>query len=316
MDITFLKEYIVFAKTLNYAKAAGESFISQPTLRSHIRALESEIGGDLVTKKNDRLTLTPAGRHFLKKARDVVAVADEMVEECQSLAEKSASLLISFLECAWIEDLFVKARDNYCASHPESILELLFSNKMHSNAESIASGAVDITVYPIVRLPGKEDETSAPDLPDFVKSIYIGPQNCLFWMSGRNPLFEKERLVASDLEGMTLVLGNTSNMNNAGPHYTEYFSERNVRIEVDNQPFSSYIDYFLSNTVDSFGIILEGHRFQNQDREGFRVFSLEDLDTVSDLYIIYDESRLNQQELDYVAELEKLAEEHRRALNV
>ena len=35
MDISFLHEYIVFSRSLNYAKAARELYLSEPTLRSH-----------------------------------------------------------------------------------------------------------------------------------------------------------------------------------------------------------------------------------------------------------------------------------------
>ena len=71
MDIAFLQEYASFSKWLNYAKTARELYISEPTLRSHIRSLEAEIGVELVTKRGDQIALTPAGRFFLTKARDL-----------------------------------------------------------------------------------------------------------------------------------------------------------------------------------------------------------------------------------------------------
>ena len=86
MNVSFMKEFITFVKTLNYTKAANELFLSQPTLRAHIRAIECELGGPLVAKRDGQLTLTPMGRLFLKKARVIVADFDEMLEECSALA--------------------------------------------------------------------------------------------------------------------------------------------------------------------------------------------------------------------------------------
>ncbi len=52
MNVSFMKEFITFVKTLNYTKAANELFLSQPTLRAHIRAIECELGGPLVAKRD------------------------------------------------------------------------------------------------------------------------------------------------------------------------------------------------------------------------------------------------------------------------
>lgn len=68
MNVSFMKEFITFVKTLNYTKAANELFLSQPTLRAHIRAIECELGGPLVAKRDGQLTLTPHGTPVLEES--------------------------------------------------------------------------------------------------------------------------------------------------------------------------------------------------------------------------------------------------------
>lgn len=39
VDTAYLREYIEFSRSLNFAQAAADLFVSPPTLRAHIHAL-------------------------------------------------------------------------------------------------------------------------------------------------------------------------------------------------------------------------------------------------------------------------------------
>lgn len=305
METEHLREYIVFCQTLNYARAAESLFLSQPTLRAHVRTLEEETGASLTIKRNNELVLSPAGKHFLKRAREIVKLADETVETCREIDEDSASLLIGFLEYPYLEDMFIKARDQLSASQ-QSGLELLFSPKMHANVEAITHHEADVTVYPLTREYAHKDHVNIPELPSSVSSIYLGEKEIRFWMTKSNALFEKESISASDLTGYTLLLGNTQNMLSAGPKFQDHFSSAGATIEVDNQPFSSYADYFLADAKNYFGIILEGHRFESQARKDFRIFTVRNLSMYSDLYLLYDETSLNHVAIELLRQIKNL----------
>lgn len=307
METEYLKEYIAFSKTLSYAKTAEELFISQPTLRAHLRALEGDVGAPLTMRRAGQTMLSPVGKCFLKRARDIVSLTEDSLAHCQSIARESASLLIGFLEYPWLEDLFIKARENLGRRHPEKKLDLLFSPKMHANVEAIVNEDVDVTVLPLTRSYEQRNEVNLPDLPAGISSLYLGARACHYWMTKSNALFAKEAVAARDLDGATLLLGNTQNMNDAGPKFRAFFESAGARIEVDNQPFPGYADYFLSDESHTFGIILEGHRFEQQAREDFRIFSVPEFTVFSDLYILFDASRFNECGTEYLHELELLA---------
>lgn len=312
VDISFLKEFIVFAKHLNYARAAKELFVSQQSLRNHVKSLESEIGGPIVMKKGDSLHLTLAGRQLLKRSRSLVGMSDSMVQECRDLVSKSVSLSIGFLNCQWLEDLFLRARERYLRHNPGNSLELLFSPLMNANFESVSEGLVDIAIYPLIRDPNCASFVNGLESPEGIESMYMGASECRFWTTEGSKLYSLGSIVTEDARGMTLILGNTSNMNDAAPKYERYFSEHGVAVEIDNQPFQSYADYYLANAEDIFGIILEGDGYTNSPRDGIKVFSFEDMRVVADLYVIYDQSDFNDCAKGFVRELRDTVENMHR----
>ena len=76
MTLTQLKYVIEVANAGSINKAAGNLFITQPSLSSAIAELESEIGIKLFSRNNRGIFLTPAGNEFVGYARQVVEQFD------------------------------------------------------------------------------------------------------------------------------------------------------------------------------------------------------------------------------------------------
>lgn len=87
MTLDLMREYIVFAKHLNFSHAALELNLTQSTLSKHIAALEKELGFPVVTRGRE-LQFTAQGKAFLESAQKVVHLYDA---ELSSLKESSAS---------------------------------------------------------------------------------------------------------------------------------------------------------------------------------------------------------------------------------
>ncbi|MCD8082070.1 MAG: LysR family transcriptional regulator [Clostridiales bacterium] len=81
MEIRQLKYFIAAAEQLNFTKAAKKCHIVQTAMPQQIANLENELDIRLFERSHRSLSLTPAGEHFLKHAKTIVAFAESSVGE-------------------------------------------------------------------------------------------------------------------------------------------------------------------------------------------------------------------------------------------
>jgi DNA-binding transcriptional LysR family regulator len=70
------------ASEKNFTRAAEILFVSQPTLSKQIKILESNLGIILLDRKNNKISLTEAGKIFLQYSERVLALCEE---SCRAL---------------------------------------------------------------------------------------------------------------------------------------------------------------------------------------------------------------------------------------
>lgn len=78
MTLKQIKSFLILARTLNYAHAAAELYISQSGLSLTIKALEENLGGKLFKRNTRKVELTEEGRSLIPYARRLMANWDEM----------------------------------------------------------------------------------------------------------------------------------------------------------------------------------------------------------------------------------------------
>lgn len=294
VDTAYLREYIEFSRSLNFAQAAADLFVSPPTLRAHLHALEEEVGAPLTVKRAGQLELSPAGRLFLKRARAIVKLVEESAEECRALAEASSSMVVGTLEYAPFEELLTRALLAFRRNYPGRCLEVLMASGAYANTEAVAGGKADLSIFAQVRRRDEEGEVLPAALPAGVGAFPFAREECRFWMNRSCPLFEEDRVRAADLEGFTMLLGSSANMERAGRAITEWFAGVGVTVEPDNQPCSNYLDLYLSAAGETFGIALGGAHSGLRASSDIRIFAVDDFTVLCDLYVIYNEERIGE----------------------
>ena len=72
MDINWLEDFVCFARTLNFTKAASERNVTQSAYSRRVKSLELWIGTELIDRKTFPATLTHAGEEFLPRAKSMI----------------------------------------------------------------------------------------------------------------------------------------------------------------------------------------------------------------------------------------------------
>lgn len=76
MNLNQLRYFLSVAETGNFTKAAANHYISQTAITQQIHALEEHIGAKLFDRNSRPVSLTSAGKVFLKEAREILAKMD------------------------------------------------------------------------------------------------------------------------------------------------------------------------------------------------------------------------------------------------
>ncbi|AEG92499.1 LysR family transcriptional regulator [Ramlibacter tataouinensis] len=86
MKIHLLRYFIVLAEELHFGRAAARLSITQPPLSSALKALEEELGVQLLERNSKQVALTAAGAAFLPEARGVLERVASAAETARSVA--------------------------------------------------------------------------------------------------------------------------------------------------------------------------------------------------------------------------------------
>jgi LysR family carnitine catabolism transcriptional activator len=80
MNVKQLRAFLAVAQCLSFAQAGERLHLSQPALSLTIKALEEDLGGQLLTRTTRSVSLTPEGETLLPLARQLLADWDNAEE--------------------------------------------------------------------------------------------------------------------------------------------------------------------------------------------------------------------------------------------
>ncbi len=97
MNLRDLRYLVALADHQHFSHAAAASFVSQPTLSTQIKKLETELGVSLVERSPRRVMLTDVGRAVSERARYVLREVDEIREIARRTQDpESGSVRLGF----------------------------------------------------------------------------------------------------------------------------------------------------------------------------------------------------------------------------
>lgn len=101
MELRQLRYFVAIAEEGGFSRAAQRLHISQPPLSMQLRALEDELGVQLLRRSNRGVTLTAAGEAFYTEVRGLLAKLDLATQRARELEHGDAGTLsIGFVSIA------------------------------------------------------------------------------------------------------------------------------------------------------------------------------------------------------------------------
>ena len=81
LDISLLETFTLVADLGSFSGAARRLGLTQPAVSFQVKALEKELGADLIDRSRGKVQLTPAGRTAYAHARKILADREEMIAD-------------------------------------------------------------------------------------------------------------------------------------------------------------------------------------------------------------------------------------------
>lgn len=193
--ISYSREFIVLATCLNYAKAAREPNVSQPSLSRHIADLERELGFQLFERKP--MALTPAGRYFVESISDIIARIDTVTDQGRLIANGASKTLsicmVPSQDSAYSYIVYESIARMYDAMPGFS--PRFYSSRSHTIFEAVQSGKADVGI--VYEKP--------ESLPRGLACDWLLDYPFAIWIHKENPILKSQPVRFEDLAECKLI---------------------------------------------------------------------------------------------------------------
>ena len=93
MDFKQIEAFVNVVRYKSFSKAADATFFTQPTISTHIRNLEKELGVKLLDRKSRIVEMTPQGAKFYKYAVEMINARAQAIDALDSDSDNVKGIL-------------------------------------------------------------------------------------------------------------------------------------------------------------------------------------------------------------------------------
>ncbi|MBR7652316.1 hydrogen peroxide-inducible genes activator [Brucella oryzae] len=193
ISVRQLHYFMALVKAGSFSRAAEAVGVTQSTLSAAIQALEIELDVTLIDRSSRRMQLLPAGEDFLVRARNIVALIEELPEHARQAERPLTTRLRLGVIPSIAPFLLPKVLPATVKAFPE--LQLTIREGLtRSLLDSLRSGSLDVA---LVAQPYELDEFAAAEIA-----------RDIFYLAVRrdHALANRDRVDADDLQGQPFLL--------------------------------------------------------------------------------------------------------------
>ena len=172
MDMKQLQSFTAVVKYRSFTKAAERLYLSQPTISTHIRNLEEELGTCLIIRTKRSVDVTPRAQELYECACNILSLRDNLIQRWSSGGNSIIQLGASTIPSAYILPEILPA---YGKEHPDAYF-IIHQSDSRGVAEGILNGSFDLGM--IGMKYDHEDLTCIPFYRD--RMVLITPVNPYF----------------------------------------------------------------------------------------------------------------------------------------
>lgn len=247
MELRQIRYFLAVQETGSFTRAAEKMFVTQPALSAAIKALEEELGTQLLVRSPKRASLTAAGLRFRDRAFAILAecnAAKRDLMEQQSRRQIRLGILNTF-NTPPINELIYQFRTTF----PEVIIHLQSGSK-DQLAHRLGQDQVDLI---ITALSGEEESST---------SLPLYQERFVLVVSTQHELATRSSVHLADLHEMPFVLRKNCEVLDQGKRV--FLTEQaqpllNCRTEEDAWAMSmvrnNLAATIMPETVDGTGVV-------------------------------------------------------------
>ncbi len=150
MDFKQLRSFVAVIRYGSFTTAAEKLRISQPTVSTHIRTLEEELGTPLVLRNAKRVELTPSGYKMFDQAESMLAMHDRMIQSMRQRESDAIYLGASSIPSGYILPTILAG---FSEEHRDTRF-IISQDPSQTVIDGMVSGLYDLG---FVGMPVKED---------------------------------------------------------------------------------------------------------------------------------------------------------------
>ena len=252
MDLRALHHFLAVAEEGGISAAARKVNITQSSLSRQIKAMEDELGFELLERGAHSVNLTPAGEVIVKNGKRILRAWEDAVESAR-VAGSLLTLRIGYAP-SLSNEILAPAIERFRQTHPNARVSLFDQSTAEMRAALIE---------------GKLDAMIGLPLPSDQGTIEWDELRCLAWslaVPSSHPLAKKRKVGPEDIAQFPLLMFDKENYTDYWASVTDYFKSHALNAKIAGE-FDGVTSFFAAVEANlGVGLVASGSRVTDPSR--------------------------------------------------